>query len=177
MICLERTTTTTTHSITSNYISTPAGYTSNYTSALTLSSPTFSRPGSSGAFFYEVIELSVFITGVYSLRSETMVDTYGYLYEYYFNPRNPEFNLLARDDDSGGRAQFLINYGLHSDNALFLGIHHLFTECHCIIFCRRNRTICDLLQSTRSTHNNNNNNNDCFNETNSYIRANHSKQW
>ena len=108
------------YSITSNYISTPAGYTSNYTSALTLSSPTFSRPGSSGAFFYEVIELSVFVTGSYSLRSESGVDTYGYLYEYYFDPQNPEFNLLARDDDSGRSAQFLINYGLQSDTAYFL---------------------------------------------------------
>ena len=39
------------------------------------------------------------------LKSESSIDTYGYLYRYNFDPTSPYSNLLVSDDDSGGDGQ------------------------------------------------------------------------
>jgi hypothetical protein len=42
------------------------------------------------------------------LNSVENIDGVGYLYQSYFDPFNPSYNLLAQDDQSGGNNQFSI---------------------------------------------------------------------
>ena len=88
-----------------------------FSGTLSSNSPTFSRPyGGSSSYYYQAIQTTTYTGGTYTLRStsSTGLDTYGCLYSTYFDPNYPSENLLACDDDSGGSAQFLINYYLSS---------------------------------------------------------------
>jgi hypothetical protein len=98
----------------------PAVVTSNYSSALTNSSQTFTRYGGSGIFYYEVIEIIVTVTGNYSFTCYSPVDTYGYLYANSFDPSNVNVNLLVQDNDSGGDFQFYITILLQSGGTYIL---------------------------------------------------------
>ncbi|CAF4036671.1 unnamed protein product [Adineta steineri] len=82
---------------------------SNYLSALTTYSPTFVPPSRSSrtSFYYQAIEISVSISGFYTISSDSTIDTYGYLYNNSFNSSVPSRNLLSSDDDSGGNSQFM----------------------------------------------------------------------
>jgi hypothetical protein len=71
-------------------------------------------------FYYEAIQVRVPTTGLYSFRSISSLDAYGYLYENDFNPWDISSNLLTRDDDSGGSVQFLITYTLQSTGTYVL---------------------------------------------------------
>lgn len=96
---------------------------STYTSSLSASSETFIRPGKiSGTYRYEAIRVAIYTStsGRYTFRSNSSLDTYGYLYNGSFNPFNPSLNLIASDDDSGGSGQFLFNVTLTYDNVYIL---------------------------------------------------------
>ncbi len=98
----------------------PVVVTSNYSSALTTSSPMFTRYGGSGIFYYEVIQIIVSVTGNYSFTCYSPVDTYGYLYTNSFDPSNVNVNLLAQDNGSGGNFQFYITILLQSGGTYIL---------------------------------------------------------
>jgi hypothetical protein len=83
---------------------TPSTY--NYSSALTTDSGNFSRGENSSNHYYEAIQLIVNTAGNYTFTSKSSIDTYGYIYQYYFDPLNPFINILSRDDDSGGDRNF-----------------------------------------------------------------------
>ena len=86
---------------------------SHYSSALTSHSGIYIRPGQiTRSFYYEAIVLIVYSTGNFVVRSSSILDTYGYLYNSSFNPLYPFDNVIASDDDSGGSRQFLLNVTL-----------------------------------------------------------------
>ena len=58
--------------------------------------------------YYQAIEISAPTTGIYSILCDSIIDTYGYIYNRTFNPGDPDQNLLSSDDDSGGNKQFLV---------------------------------------------------------------------
>jgi hypothetical protein len=87
---------------------------------LTTSSPTFIRPGGSGIFYYEAIQIIVSVTGNYSFTCQSPVDTYGYLYNNTFDPSNVNVNLLAQDNEIGGNFQFFISILLQSGGTYIL---------------------------------------------------------
>ena len=86
-------------------------FTTNYSSALTSSSASFTRPGGSGSFFYESLEWNNAIGGFYNVTSSSSMSTYGYLYVYQFDSSNLNTNLIASD---GGTGQFLISFTLQA---------------------------------------------------------------
>jgi len=127
---------------TSNY---SGGFTSKYSSALTLNSGMFSRAGGSGSnFYYEAIRINVNTAGTYTFISQAntsqsigdtteayiftspssisqgIMDTFGYIYEYNFYPSNPPVNLLTQDDDGAGILQFRLTALLQSDRPYVL---------------------------------------------------------
>jgi hypothetical protein len=74
-----------------------------YSSALSYNSTIFSRTGNiNSVFYYEAIRLTVNVSGLYYLFSNSTVDTYGYLYVDYFNVTN----LFLEDDNCAGGQQF-----------------------------------------------------------------------
>ncbi|CAF1959045.1 unnamed protein product [Rotaria magnacalcarata] len=83
-----------------------------YSSALTTSSPTFKRSGFYSNYYYEAIKVTVPRTGLYYFRSNTNVDTYGYLYLNNFDPSSIRTNQITSDDDSGGNRQFQLSSSL-----------------------------------------------------------------
>lgn len=80
-------------------ITSPSGFIATYSSALTKNSPTFTRYGADGIYYYEAIIINVSINGFYSFKSDSTIDSYGYLYAKNFNPVSPSHNLLEEDDD------------------------------------------------------------------------------
>ena len=58
--------------------------------------------------FYESLRINVSVDGTYRFRSNSTMDTYGYLYNNTFNSSNLRENLLTQDDENGGEGQFLI---------------------------------------------------------------------
>ena len=93
---------------------------SNLWGSLASNSPAYSRPGSSDLYYYDAIQVTVRVSGVYSFRSISDIDAYGYMYLNSFNPSRPADNLLTIDDDSGDYRQFLIKIGLASSNTYVL---------------------------------------------------------
>ena len=95
-----------------------------FSGTLSYNSPTFTRPGGGGSssYYYQAIQTTTSASGTYILRStsSTGLDTYGCLYNRYFDPANPSGNLLICDDDSGGSGQFSINYYLFSGQTYIL---------------------------------------------------------
>jgi hypothetical protein len=81
---------------------------SDYSSALRYSNPTFCHreicPES--RFYYKPINVSVALSGLYDIKSDSDIDTYGYIYEGSFNHLYPSENVLLSDDDTGGNNQF-----------------------------------------------------------------------
>jgi hypothetical protein len=75
---------------------------SNYSSELTEDSEIYPEANK----YYEAIQIMVNTSGFYILNSIENLDGYGYLYQSYFNPSNPTYNLLVQDDQSGGDNQF-----------------------------------------------------------------------
>ncbi|UJR20171.1 hypothetical protein I4U23_023303 [Adineta vaga] len=92
---------------------TPNSVESYYHSALTVNSLVYNREDTVRTYYYEAIQINVPISGTYNFNSVSNIDTYGYLYRSYFDPKNTVANLLTNDDDSGGDSQFLISYTLY----------------------------------------------------------------
>ncbi|CAF4849618.1 unnamed protein product, partial [Rotaria sp. Silwood2] len=59
-------------------------------------------------------------TGNYTLRSNCVIDTYGYLYVNNFNPYDVSSNLVKCDDDAGGNFQFSMTYTLQAGTSYIL---------------------------------------------------------
>jgi hypothetical protein len=81
-----------------------------YASAWTVKSPIFSRDTDQMAkqYYYESIQVSVPIMGTYTFTSNSLINTYGYLYDDEFKSTDPSLKLISQDDDSGGQGQFKI---------------------------------------------------------------------
>ena len=87
-----------------------------YSSILTKNNPKFYRRKSfRSIFYYEAIQVNVSITGTYTLKSNSTMETYGYLYIHSFSSSNILNNLLIEDDDSGNDNQFQIKYVLQQN--------------------------------------------------------------
>jgi hypothetical protein len=93
---------------------------SRYSSALTTNSLTYTRYQANGRYYYEAIRISVSGYGLYTLQSNSTVDSYGYLYLNEFNPLNPRKNLITDDDDGAGNSQFSITYVLQPNDIYIL---------------------------------------------------------
>jgi len=84
-----------------------------YSGSLSSSSPTFVRPGGTGAsYYYQAIRVTIYTTGTYTFTSSSTQDTYGCFYSYSFDPSYPSRNLITSDDDGGDRGQFRIRVTL-----------------------------------------------------------------
>ena len=84
-------------------------------SELTRYSPSFTRSGSSGVFYFESFTINVPTAGEYVFFSGSSMDTYGYVYSPSFSPSYPAQNLIYFNDDSGSSGQFKIIAYLQSD--------------------------------------------------------------
>ncbi|CAF3347565.1 unnamed protein product [Rotaria socialis] len=91
-----------------------------YSSALTTNSSTFQRVSFYSNYYYEAIRVTVPNTGTYYFRSNTTVDTYGYLYLNNFDPLSIGTNQIKSDDDSGGNRQFQLSSSLSFDQSYVL---------------------------------------------------------
>ncbi|CAF4702032.1 unnamed protein product, partial [Rotaria sp. Silwood2] len=101
-------------------VSNVAGVTTSYSSVLNSDSSTFTRNGGSGSFYYEALQVAVNTTGNYTLESNCVIDTYGYLYVNNFNPYDVSSNLVKSDDDAGGNFQFSMTYTLQAGTTYIL---------------------------------------------------------
>lgn len=99
-----------------------------FNSLWSINSQTFRRPNAtrSGNFYYQAVLITVQTTGVYSIRSLSFVNTFGYLYSPAFNQRSPNQDLIARDDNSGGSQQFQLNRTLTVNRRYYLIITTFF---------------------------------------------------
>ena len=77
--------------VTSTY---PSKVISTYSSVLTTDSQTYRHTDYvfSTDEYYEAIEVKVFMEGKYSFTSTSLLDTYGYIYKYSFDPFNQKWN-------------------------------------------------------------------------------------
>ncbi|CAF1591027.1 unnamed protein product [Rotaria magnacalcarata] len=83
----------------------------------------FNRPDSydEGTQYYQAIEVSVQTSGMYTLTSDSEIDTFGYFYHDSFDPSLPENNLITADDDSGDISlQFGLEVYLQAGNKYIL---------------------------------------------------------
>ncbi|CAF1246345.1 unnamed protein product [Adineta ricciae] len=105
-----------------NLSSAESGVVSNYSSSLTTSSQSYNRleQSSESVNYYQAIEISVSVTGVYTIGIDSSMDTYGYLYNNTFDSVDPNRNLLLFDDDSGGNGQFMLKYALQATQKYIL---------------------------------------------------------
>jgi hypothetical protein len=69
-------------------------------SSLTTNSQMYSRYCNSAKYYYETIQVSVAVTGNYSLSRYSNDDTCGYIYKNHFDPLKPTENLLSKEDYS-----------------------------------------------------------------------------
>ena len=100
---------------------------SSYSSVLTTASPRFCRGvtcSDSDSFYYftyaEVIRLNISITGLYTIRSQSSLDTFGYLYNRSYEPTYYFINLIAINDDYGRDLQFQFSSQLSADGTYVL---------------------------------------------------------
>ena len=91
-----------------------------YESALSLNRDLYQRPNVSGAFAYDRFSITTESSGTFTFRTNSSIDTYGYLYSPSFNATLPSLNLIEKDDDSAGRQQFLIEHTLEAGQRYYL---------------------------------------------------------
>ena len=106
----------------SYHVDTPsARVESTYSSSLTSTSDTYSRKQEACAYyFYEALKIGVTTGGHYSIRSNSSVDMYGYIYNGTFEASEVSRNLMAQDDDRCGKNQFGMQLFLLSNTAYIL---------------------------------------------------------
>ncbi len=93
-----------------------AQYTQSYSGLLTANSPTYTRNGGSGTFYYQALEVHVSTTGTYTFQSSSSIgDTFGYLYQGNFYTSYPQYNIVRQDDDGAGGGQFQLIADLRPD--------------------------------------------------------------
>ncbi|CAF4084707.1 unnamed protein product, partial [Adineta steineri] len=84
---------------------------SQYSSDLSIYSLVFKRsqsPWPSSYFYYESIQINVATTGIYTIFSNSTMNTYGYLYNDTLNPLVPDQNLMLSDNDAAPNSQFML---------------------------------------------------------------------
>jgi hypothetical protein len=92
-----------------------------YSLKLTTASQIYSsRWCGSGKYYYEAFEVNVPEFHYYTIQSSSNIDTYGFIYEKNFSPLNPKENLLAEDDDGGGKSQFKLHIPLYVNTKYIL---------------------------------------------------------
>ena len=93
-----------------------------YSSALTSTSSSYCRvePCPGALNNYEMIKINVYVPGSYSIRSNSSLDTFGYLYNSTFDLSYPSENLLQSNDDGSGSRQFLLSQVLQTMNDYIL---------------------------------------------------------
>ncbi|CAF4146022.1 unnamed protein product [Adineta steineri] len=91
-----------------------------YASKLTTNSSTYFRSCSESSSYYEAIQVNVFRSGLYTFLSKSNMDTYGAIYENYFNPSNPLENQLLYNDDSVFGRQFKFTIALETGTTYIL---------------------------------------------------------
>ncbi|CAF1054208.1 unnamed protein product [Adineta steineri] len=83
-----------------------------------MSSSTYIRPESlwaASGFYYQAIEMNVATTGMYTILSNSIIDTQGFIYNNSFNTSYPDENLMSFDDDgAGSNKQFMITVVLEA---------------------------------------------------------------
>jgi hypothetical protein len=57
----------------------------------------------------------VIATGFYHISSQSIIDTYGYIYQDSFDPFNPSVNLILENDQSCPDEQFKLTVNLQVD--------------------------------------------------------------
>lgn len=87
-----------------------------YLSALTANSTSYCRqsPCVGSMYYYQAIRINVSKNGYYSIVCNSSMNTYGYLYNYNFNPAYPYQDLTLLDDQNAGNNQFKLTYFLQS---------------------------------------------------------------
>jgi hypothetical protein len=91
-----------------------------YTSALTSDSLTYIHPTSYGVNYYEALLVEVIETGKYTIKSNSNMNLYGYIYNGTFSPLDPSTNLFAKDDYSSDYHQLLLTVYLHVNTTYIL---------------------------------------------------------
>jgi hypothetical protein len=85
-----------------------------YSSALTVDSPTYYRDCNIPNYHYESIQVNVVTTGLYTIWSNSSVDTYGYIYKENFDSLKPVENLLSQHSGSCNQGQFKLIIALEA---------------------------------------------------------------
>ena len=89
---------------------------STYTSELDSSDQTYARLSSGQSnYYFEAFQIMVSKSGVYEFKSESGMDTLGYIYNGTFYRLNPTTNLIKTDDDGAGNNQFLLRLNLEAN--------------------------------------------------------------
>ena len=84
-------------------------YSANFAGQLSDASPVFIRPNGYGdGYYYQAFSFMVFTDGLYSFTTDSVIDTYGLLYDGTFNPTMASGSLMEYDDDGGIGLQFKI---------------------------------------------------------------------
>ena len=79
------------------------------------------RPnGSDEDYYFDLFHVTTPITGIYTLRSRTYVDSVVFLYHPSFDPIWPSGNLVASGDPTGVNVSFQIKYSLEADHSYYL---------------------------------------------------------
>lgn len=74
--------------------------TSIYIKALESTSPMYYRPdGNGNNYYYQSIAITTVVSSIYTLTSNAYFDAIGYLYATSFDPKNPEMNIVAFNDN------------------------------------------------------------------------------
>lgn len=98
---------------------------SQYNSVLSLLSKRFCRfhgDCEHSNFYYESIRLNISQNGLYIIRSNANINTYGYIYKDSFDSLNPEKNILQENDNGSGSNQFSFDITLDTLNTYILVI-------------------------------------------------------
>ncbi len=77
--------------------------------------------------YYQTIQISVIATGFYHISSQSIIDTYGYIYQDSFDPFNPSVNLILENDQSCPDEQFKLTVNLQVDIKYILVVTTAFT--------------------------------------------------
>ena len=89
-----------------------------YSSELTKSTPTYARTGgAAGNYYYETIQVTVPVAGVFLFESKSNIDTYASVYFTPFNASNPSANVKAQFDDQGDGTNWLFKFSVNFGGA------------------------------------------------------------
>jgi len=97
-----------------------------HSSKLTNNSQTYSPNCRISNYYYETIEINVKSAGLYTIASNSRIDTYGYIYEHNFNPFKPFTNLILKTDGYCDNDQFELALNLLEKTTYILVITTIF---------------------------------------------------